>query len=401
MNQSDTKNNLGPIFLLIFGILGLLINFGLAVFLIGLSLHGIITGQSENATMALWVGITFLGLSILGVPLIYWAIQSLRGNNPPVETKNRYWIVAILLYPLALIVGYASIELMRLPGIFGPIANFVAAASPVILAVSLLRLNGPALRPTRMWGHFLAGLWLVPPIVFAIELLALIPFLITMGFGLLGSESGRSLIMQFSRVDLNNIVQVEELAEGLLQEPFVVILAFLLFSLAVPIIEEAAKTIVIWPLLPRKITSSGAFLGGAIGGAGFALFESLFLAQQAGLWFASMLGRTGTSFIHALTTGITCWGLAKSFKERQLRWFFASYLLAVILHGTWNAAALGIGFSSISIPLEGQSTFEQVPPTIVAAGIGILVSFTAAALVALVSLMRRINQGSQVEVSIN
>jgi hypothetical protein len=377
---------------------GSLINLALAFFLIGLAIISYGMDQSENAMMALSLGITFFGLAVLGIPLIYWAIQSMRHEQDPTGTDNRHWILALFLYPIALVVGYASIETMRLPGLLGPIANFAAAAAPVILAVSLVRINGPALKPTRSWWHFLAGLWLVPPIVFAIELLALIPVLITMGLGLLGTESGRALIMQFSRVDFNNMPQVEELAQGLVREPLVVILIFLLFSVIVPLIEEGAKTIVVWPLLPRKISPSESFLGGAIGGAGFGLFESLFLAQQAGLWFASMLGRTGTSFIHALTTGITCWGLAKSIQKREIRWTVAAYGLAVLIHGAWNAAALGIGLGTVSPPYESQVEPGQISGTLLAIGVGILLTFTVAALIALITLMRRIRANNQEDI---
>jgi RsiW-degrading membrane proteinase PrsW (M82 family) len=397
MTSKDRLLSYGPSLLLIFGIVGSLTNLALALFMLGLALLSFGMDQSENAIMALSLGITFLGLAILGIPLIYWAIRSLQGEPIPSVNENRHWILALFLYPIALGIGYASIESMRIPGLFGPIANFAAAAAPVILTISLVRLNGPSLRLTRSWWHFLAGLWLVPPIVFAIELLALIPVLITLGIGLLSSDSGRTLIMQFSQVDLYNMPQVEQLAQGLVREPLVVLLLFLLFSVLVPLIEEGVKTIVVWPLLPRRISPAEGFLGGAIGGAGFALFESLFLAQQAGLWFASMLGRTGTSFIHALATGITCWGLTKSIQKQEFRWSVLGYGTAVVLHGVWNAAALGIGFSTISNPLDSMAAAGEVSGPLIVVGVGILLTFTVLALIALVALMRGIWQKNQKE----
>ena len=98
-----------------------------------------------------------------------------------------------------------------------------------------------------------------------------------------------------------------------------------------------------------------AFLGGALGGAGYAFFESLFLPQPGEEWAITMVARAGTPLIHAFNTGLVCWGLAEGVRRR--RWLLAAgaYVLAVGLHGMWNLAAIGIGLASIGAESSASS----------------------------------------------
>jgi hypothetical protein len=73
--------------------------------------------------------------------------------------------------------------------------------------------------------------------------------------------------------------------------PVVILLLVGFLGMAVPLIEELAKTASVWPLLRRKISGAEAFLGGALGGIGFALAEALFLAQPSAAWAVTGIAR--------------------------------------------------------------------------------------------------------------
>ena len=61
-----------------------------------------------------------------------------------------------------------------------------------------------------------------------------------------------------------------------------------------------------------------------------------------------MLGRSGTSLVHAFATGMTCWGLSHAYRQRKLTGLILAYAAAVILHGSWNLSALGLGLAASS-----------------------------------------------------
>jgi hypothetical protein len=97
-----------------------------------------------------------------------------------------------------------------------------------------------------------------------------------------------------------------------------------------------------------------AFMGGVLGGVGFGVVESLLnLSTRQDTWWPLIVARTGTLIMHALTTGLVGWGWGQLVATRRPWRLLLAYLSAVVIHGLWNAGAIGLA-------LLGQD-FSQAP----------------------------------------
>ncbi|MEE9217206.1 MAG: PrsW family glutamic-type intramembrane protease [Anaerolineales bacterium] len=331
-------------------------------------------------------------LGLLGAPAIYWGAKG--SADRAVRRPGSAWILAMLLYPLALVLGILAFEVGTLTRVLGPIAHIIAAGAPVLFVISISLTRGPLLSARRRWAHFLAGLWVTPPLSLFLELVTVVLFGLLMILGLAFAPDGQSLIQELLEIDLSSQSEVVNLMERLLTQPIVILLGVGLLSGAVPLIEEFLKTITIWPRLGRPMTASAAFLGGALGGAGYALFESLFLPQPGEEWAITMVARAGTPLIHAFNTGLVCWGLAEGVRRRRWLFFAGTYILAVGLHGMWNLAAIGIGLSGLGIETEASTLDPSLLTAVGYLGLLGLVGLTVGSLAGLIWLPARLDSGA-------
>lgn len=119
------------------------------------------------------------------------------------------------------------------------------------------------------------------------------------------------------------------------------------FLLAAPL-EEAAKVLVVWPLYrTRRLATPRAGVAYAgVAGAGFAAGEGVMLllgAEQLGLTLLRVL--LGT-LAHVFFAG--CWGFALGAGRTRGRWFSATWIAAVVLHGLYDHIVWGRGPGYIS-----------------------------------------------------
>jgi hypothetical protein len=335
---------------------------------------------------------SIFALGTLGVPAIYWGSKG--SSDRAVRRPGSAWVLALLLYPLALVLGILAFEVGTLTRVLGPIAHIVAASSPVLFVVSISLTRGPLLSARRRWAHFLAGLWVTPPLSLFLELVTLIAFGLLMIMSLAFGPESNTLLQELLEIDFTSEAEVVNLTERLLTQPIVILLGVGLLSGAVPLIEELLKTITIWPLLGRPMPARYAFLGGALGGAGYALFESLFLPQPGQDWAITMVARAGTPLIHAFNTGLVCWGLAEG--VRRKRWLFlaGTYILAVGLHGMWNLAAIGIGLSGLGIQSQASGLDSSLLNFVGYLGLLGLLGLTVGSLAGLIWLPARLDSGA-------
>ena len=332
---------------------------------------------------------SILALGALGAPAIYWGAKG--SADRAVRRPGAAWILTLLLYPLALVLGILAFEVGVLTRVLGPIAHIIAAGAPVLFVVSISLTRGPLLSARRRWAHFLAGLWVTPPLSLFLELIALVSFGLLMILSLAFGPESQSLLQELMAMDLNSQAEVINLTERLLTQPIVILLGVGLLSGVVPLIEELLKTITIWPLLGRPMAASYAFLGGALGGAGYALFESLFLPQPGEDWVVTMVARAGTPLIHAFNTGLVCWGLAEGVRRKRWLFLVGTYILAVGLHGMWNLAAIGIGLSGLGFESEASGLDPALMNAVGYLGLLGLLGLTAGSLAGLIWLPARLD----------
>ena len=127
---------------------------------------------------------------------------------------------------------------------------------------------------------------------------------------------------------------------------------FLLTVIISPLVEELLKPVGVL-LIWRRPGRAEAFLWGLAGASGFAAAEGMFnSAVDLDAWLPVVLMRVGTSQVHCLAGGLVGLGWYFLRTDGQPWRAVGLYLVAVALHGTWNAVVLGIGgfsFASLGV----------------------------------------------------
>ncbi len=187
-----------------------------------------------------------------------------------------------------------------------------------------------------------------------------------------------------------------------LTDPFFLI-SLARYAIAVPLIEEFAKSLVVLPLV-RHVSRREAFLLGAAAGAGFAILEDLVYAASAGArWGGAVAIRALGAAVHPLCTGMAAlaWhALLRPDSEeadRAARWrgWARWFGMALAVHGVWNGSILV--WSALSgTPIFGEIQRTRVVGTGIAVGLLALLTVEgAAAAWGIRSLSRRL-RGAEV-----
>jgi RsiW-degrading membrane proteinase PrsW (M82 family) len=188
-------------------------------------------------------------------------------------------------------------------------------------------------------GSFGVGLSLVTEGVVGFALAVIVAAVIMMIPG--GGEQVSTLVNNLQ--DSDWLMDFTNLLE-LLLKPVVAISVLGMFTIPVPLIEEACKTLVIG-IAARWVrpNPARAFLWGVAGGAGFALVENLFNGALGGAegWAPGALARFGATVMHCVTGGLVGWGWGQLWTARRPLRLLGAYTAAVAIHGLWNAAAVG------------------------------------------------------------
>ena len=171
----------------------------------------------------------------------------------------------------------------------------------------------------------------------------------------------------------NNPDAITRIMAPYIFSPVVIGAGLIFFSVIIPIIEELIKPLGVW-LSPNKLmTPKQGFAMGVLGGAAYALVESL--GMSPGIPEASNLlsiVRAGTDLVHVVTTGLMGWALVSAWRERKYVQLGITYLLVIVIHGMWNALALSSAAQIAIDYLPNPSMFVQNLPTVSAIGLAVL-----------------------------
>lgn len=361
-----------------------------------LSLTDYLRGDSLTGFLGVWSGLTFVVVSAAGLPAGAVAFRALQSASAfEARRPAAMWLLAIGLFPIGLGLGYWIYEAGQAPPLLGTFAQILALGGPIIFAAVVVQRAGPAISAVRAWVHFLLGLWLIPFVAFFTELVLLVVAAIVVVLGLSLTPGGLGLLNQLLGPRPQGFSSPPPQAfTDLLTEPWFIVLLIVFLCILIPMVEELLKSAAIWPALPRSPSPSQAFMGGALGGLGFALVEAMFLTQPDMSWFTTALVRGGASMMHALAAGITSWGLAEAVVRRR-RWRLPlAYAIAVGLHGTWNLSAIGIGFSQLRSQLNLSPLTASLQPWVAAAAGATLLMLSLGAFLALPLITRRLAASS-------
>jgi hypothetical protein len=377
MNENPHKRDTLAVALLVGSSAAFLLAFlgaGGVLLFAGLSL---LMGNPEAAQSSWTLVVLLFCLALLSTPGIYYAW---RATKP--ETLRQVLhisggiFVLLLVFPTILFFGSAAADIPGLGWIL-PILHVLAAGIPIFLATALVIRRGFPITKIRAWGSFQSGLWLSPAFALVFEIVFAIPLLIYFFMTSANTLNTPELLQELSQTRGVPDAYFFEQLNALLSQPLVLAAIFGYLSVAVPLIEEAVKSIALWLTSRRQMTLSLAFVSGAIAGGGYGLFEAFFLAQPGEDWMVLMIARAGASIMHMFAAGLTGLGVGYVVLQRRYWRGLGLYIIAAVLHGTWNLAALGIGLIGIS---------EVVQSPVISADSSMLISVVSGVVLFVMSL---------------
>jgi hypothetical protein len=148
-----------------------------------------------------------------------------------------------------------------------------------------------------------------------------------------------------------------------LSNPALIAAAVGYVAIVVPLVEEMFKPLAVWIFASKIESPAQGFVMGLLSGAAFALVESL-NASGGGTesWPVIVTVRAGTSLLHIAASGLVGWGIISAFREKRVLRLFAAYFSAVLIHGIWNACAVGVGLSLVGEMIGKPEWLYNVMP---------------------------------------
>lgn len=361
-------------------------------FILGMSIlfvylnEGLVNAQTTIRA----AGIAFLGVLLAGIAVV--ALLKFL-NKPAVDTAVATtfpaWqmVIGVTGAGLALLLGQAVRNNEAINWLALPILTIPAVMLPLWIVTMLGVRNLPIGSRWRMWSAFGVSLTAVPLLLVVLEIFMFIVIFVVAIFYVtlhpqLAAEFQR-ISSQVMFLDLETEAGVEELLRMIapfLVRPGVFIPALIVLSVLIPLIEEFIKPLAVWLLAGRLESAAQGFALGALSGAGFAIWETFNASGQTDGWGVLLFTRIGTGLLHIVASALVGMGIYLAVRERRYLRLLGYYLLAVLLHGLWNAAALAVSFSALGatyIQAEGYEELQQVSTIGLAVIAGILLALLA------------------------
>jgi len=351
---------------LIFSIISIILLWGLSIILGALVIGSEFSLSNSGVTadnlplLLITTGLFLAGLLLF--PSAGYAFYRIVKRPIPFKFRlpQSHWLFITIV--LLLSIGYLVSNIPTLIWIALPPIHVLILGFTALWVISLGIRHLHTGSKQLMWGVFSVGL-LVGPLLSLVTELIVLTTVGAAGINYLARDPEFSrLLNQYTEEFLiSPMIPLEGLVESFepyLLNPVTIGLGLFIVAFLVPLIEELIKPIGVWLLLGRDPTASQGFAAGVISGTAFGLFENIFLSVSSGSdWGVVVLSRIGTSFIHALTSGLTGWALALAWQEKRYLRLGFMYLLAVLIHGVWN----GIAVLSVLPELLPESTaFPEV-----------------------------------------
>lgn len=294
------------------------------------------------------------------------------------------WQIFLLfvIATLLLLIGYLIADIRIIDWLFLPLLTIPAIVLPLVgllaLAAGRLRL-GPR---WQTWTILGLAMTLGPLLLLALEiLLAIFLFAGAVAYIMTQPELVAELQALSEQIMIlgpqSDPEEAIELLSPLLTRPAVMGTALLYIAILVPAVEEIFKPIGVWLFAGRIDSRAQGFALGALSGAGYALIETIGVSgQQTAEWASLLSSRIGTGLLHITTSALVGAAIVLAWRERRYIRLIGTYLLAVFLHGLWNALATLFTFSTLAEFLDEPGTLaEWQSPVILAMSILAVVLF--------------------------
>ena len=313
--------------------------------------------NKEQTLSLLMLSASSFALALLLIPGIYTNIRQVFHKPalfPTIPNLNNWlflpglaftWILCLLLGKI--LSGHALLSILLLP-----IINILGIGLPVLfyIRISLRGLKFP--KAHRGWGVFGATLLVSPTMAFIFEgifigLIAL--FLFTIANYWPGLKETLGTLSHLLRSRAQSQDEIVRTIATLIFSPGAIASLLAIFSLAVPIIEESAKIIMILPILKRIDHPVDGYVLGILCGAAFAFVENLgFASAGSSDWVINTLVRSTSALPHIFNSGVLGWALVSAWKEQKYQNLLKAFLAVILIHGSWNAISLGFSVNELS-----------------------------------------------------
>lgn len=412
------KNHWPSIFILIIFCVSVLFLFLFSLGLGSASLFSLFSTESNPATEM--IGAFAFGFELLVLLACSWfVLQKTMGREQaeqvfkfPFANWQIFAILTIIVFSLAVggLVAYS--EIAWLGWLLLPLLTVLVIIPPIWM---LFGIGSEGLEMGPRWRFFaIFGLSMTvgPVIMILLEIILLLG--VVVGALFLVAITQPDSLREFT--NLARALEFETDQQVILNvfapyitNPIVIAIGIGYIAVIVPFIEEALKPLAVW-LFAMKIESPAqGFVMGLVSGAAFALVESLNASADGSIsWPVVVSARAGTSLLHMATSALVGWGIACAFREKRVGRLFAAYFSAVLIHGIWNACAIGTGLAAIGESVGKPEWLFKFMPALVGGllvlGIGMFVVLIASnrklKYLAITTAVRKLDEEERVESSI-
>jgi len=327
-------------------------------------------GQTNVPIIILSVTTSFTGV-LLGVAAVVSALKFMKQPMADrIESTSISAVkiaVGIITSGLVLWIGSLVQSNQSINWLALPILTVPAVAIPVWLLLRMGRKDLPSESHWRIWSTFGLSISLTTIILFTLEIIVIIFIFLVVGIYV---ATNPELMNQFQELS-NQFMFTEPSSDEAMRtfapyltKPGVVVSTLLLFSVIVPLLEEAFKPLGVWLIAGKLDSQAQGFSLGALCGAGFALVETLNNSGQTDDWGSILFTRIGTGAMHITTSALIGAAIVLAWRERRYLRLLATSMLGVFLHGLWNFLAVTNGFSSVlvtypsNLPYESLNTYQ-------------------------------------------
>jgi hypothetical protein len=272
-------------------------------------------------------------------------------------------LLIVILASLAILIGswvgnLETVNLLVLPFLTVP-----AVVLPLAVLLTLGTRDLPLGARWQFWSVLGLGMTLTPFLLFVLEIVTGILFFL----GILAYVSMQPELVYRLQALAQQIVVLgpqsetaRELILPLLTKPGVIFTVLLYTALFVPAIEELFKPLGVW-LLGNKLDSPAqGFALGALSGASYALIETIGVSGQGGEWASLLFTRIGTGLLHITTSALMGAAIVLALRQRRYLRLLGTYVMAMTLHGLWNASAMLYTFSDLAKLLNQADRWSTV-----------------------------------------
>ena len=300
-------------------------------------------------------------VSVLFIPAAYYNIREILQKDIPAASPKPLFVWQGVLLVAAWIASAVlaqfffnteNVKWLSLP---------FYLLSIVLPAYFLLRLATGGLSAgsrLRVWSLLSTGMMLGTSFAVVIEIGLVILGLAGVGVYLFIHPEQVMAFQQIADklINASTLDDMMAAAGPLLSSPLTILVALLFFSGFTPLIEETAKSLTVWLIFNRLDSPAQGFVAGALSGAGFGLLESLLAsATPDASWSATLLVRGMSTMMHILAASLTGWGIASYRTNKNLFRLIGMYVLAMTLHGLWNASVVIIFFGGMRVTTNSNS----------------------------------------------